>query len=288
MARDTSKGMHWIGHPGSLHPVTDYGMEDVSSDIDVRVSTSMGGGRRVRVSRVRPPRSWSLRIPSAHADDIAHVQVLLTATLPPYQLVTADAQVSNVLTPERSVMRSLLTGSLARAGGWPIVAVGGAWTTITGLNPAAAGGANGLVRIGPCPTPPLWTNRPVTVSVWLATASSSGAYVALEWLDAAGAAVAGTVNGNAVTGMDGLRRSTATGTPPWGAVSCRLGIWRAEVISQPQVTWTPSPIPEWAPGRGADRVVITGASRDTNLAVPDSYALRHGDFNLFLSEVGPL
>lgn len=286
MAHDLSKGMHWIGHPGSLLPIVDRGGESVSDDVEVKASApSLGGGVRVRVSRGRPGRSWSLSIPTAHSDDVGHVRTLQSATLPPYQLVTAHAQVSNVLTPDRSVLRSLLSGSVSLAGAWPI-ADGGGWSTITGVNPAAEGGAEGLVRVGPCPIPPGWTGRKVTVTCKVATNLAAGAYVVLDWLDAAGAQVGTGVNGNAVTGMDALRRSTVTAAPPAGAVSCRLGIAYAEVLAEPQVTWTDEPIQEWSIGEGADRVVITGFSRDTTMAVPDQYALRRSNYSLSLMEPG--
>ena len=287
MAHDLSKGMHWIGHPGSLGPIVDYGMESVQDDVEMQVSTSMGGGRRVAVSRTRPARSWSMSIPNAHADDIGHVRTLLAATLPPYQLVTAHAQVSNVLTPERSVMSDLITPSaLGMAGA--LVKEDGSWATITRTNPAAAGDAVGLVRVGPAPTPPVFTGRPVTISCQLATNNSAGAYVILDWLDAAGAQIGSGVNGNAVTGMDMLRRSSVTATPPAGAVALRIGVAYAEVLAEPQVTWTAAPIEEWSIGEGADRVVISGSSTDTSMAVPDRYALRRSDYSLTLLEMGPM
>lgn len=287
MAHDLSKGMHWIGHPGSLLPIMDYGAESVSDDVEVKASApSLGGGVRVRVSRGRPGRSWSLSIPTAHSDDVGHVRTLQSATLPPYQLVTAHAQVSNVLTPDRSVWRSLMPGSVtvSLAGAWPLA--GGGWSTVTALNPSAAFGNQALVRVGPCPTPPVFTGRKVTISARLGTARTAGAYVILDWLNAAGVQIGAGVNGNAVTGMDALRRSTVTAAPPAGAVSCRLGIAYAEILAEPQVTWTDAPIQEWSIGEGADRVVITGFSRDTTMAVPDQYALRRSNYSLTLMEPG--
>lgn len=285
MAHDMSKGMHWIGHPGSLNPIIDYGEESSQLEIALSVEAGMGGGQRVRVSRERAPRTWSLSIPNAHADDIEHVESLLTALLPPYQLVTAKAQVSNVLTPERSTLQDLDYGTLALAGGWPIADAGGRYTTTTALNPTAAFGNQALVRVGPCPIPPQRANRPVTASALLATGWGAGARVVLDWLDSSGVQIGTGVNGNAVTGVDALRRSTVTAMPVWGAVACRIGIVYAEVISQPQVTWTSAQIPEWSIGKGADRVVPTAFSESTSLAVPDSYALRRGDYSLSLMEV---
>lgn len=290
MSLDMSRGLHWIGHPGALGWIVDRGEESVEDQIDARTKTSMGGGVRARVSRVRPLRSWSLQIPDAHADEVAHLRSLATSTLGPYQLVTAHAQVSNVLTPERAEMMSLITPSagLGLAGGWPIASEsGGGWTTSGRVNPAANGGAQGVVRVGPAPTPPWHTGRKVTVSALLGTSRAGGAYVVLDWLDAAGAQIGTGVAGNAVTGMDALRRSTVTAVPPWGAVACRIGIVYAEVISRPQVTWTDAPVEEWSPGEGADRVVVTGSSRQTSMAVPDNYALRRSTHSFTLLETGP-
>jgi len=276
--------MHWIGHPGSLVPVIDYGSESTSDDFEPQVSTSMSGVRRARVPRGRPPRSWSLSIPAAHNDQMAQLRTLAASTLPPYQLVTAEAQVSNVLTPERSVM-SDSNPALSLGGWWPIAGEYQGGGALTRLNPSAAFGQMAPVYIGPAPVPPVWTGREVTASVLVGTARAEGAQVGLQWLDAAGKLMS-TRWSTRVTGMDGLRRTTATGTPPAGAVACKLIVYYAEVIAQPQVTWTDAPV-EWTVGNGADAVVITGLSRDTDLAVPDDRNLRRGDYSLTLAEVGP-
>lgn len=223
-------------------------------------------------------------MPEAHADDVAHVRSLMTSTLPPYQLVTAEAQVSNVLTPERSVM-SDSNPALSLGGWWPIAGEYQGGGALARLNPSAAFGNQAPVYIGPAPVPPVWTGRNVTASVLVATARVGGAQVGLQWLNAAGGLVS-TRWSAAVTGMDGLRRVTATGTPPAGVVACKLLVYYAEVIAQPQVTWTDAPV-EWTVGNGADAVVITDLSRDTELAVPDDRNLRRGDYSLNLTEVGP-
>lgn len=285
---DYSRGMHWIGHPGALQPVVDYGSWSTTDDLSPIIQESMGGGRRVRVRRHRPPRSWSFSIPSAHADELEPLRTLVTATLPPYQLVTAEAQVSNVLTPEQSTLSSLIQPSsgLGLGGWWPIAGEYEGGGALARLNPSAAFGNAANVFVGPFAVPPVWTGRKVTASVMVATARAEGARVSLQWLDAAGWTVSGAVGGDYVTGMDGLRRSTATGTPPAGAVAGRLLIQYAEIIAQPQATWTDAPV-EWSTGNGADRVVITGLDRDTDLQVPDSRELRRADYGITMTEVGP-
>lgn len=287
MGHDYSRGMHWIGHPGALVPFIDYGSEGVSDEHAPVIQEGMGGGRRVRVPRGRAPRSWKMTIPAAHADDVAHLRTLMAATLPPYQLVTAEAQVSNVLTPERSTLQSLISPSGLALGGWfPIASEYQGGGAMARLNPSAAFGNLAGVWVGPCPIPPIWTGRKVTASAYLATARAAGARVSLQWLAATGATMT-QINGTYVTGMDGLRRSTVTATPPAGAAACRLYIQYAEILAQPQVTWTDAPIPEWSLGNGADQVVPTESSRDTDLAVPDNYGLRRGDYQLAFTEVVP-
>ena len=173
---------------------------------------------------------------------------------------------------------------LGMAGSWPLE--GGERSVVTRTNPNAMFGNSAIVRVGPAPTPPVWTGRAVTASAWPGTARAAGAQVYIEWLDAAGSPLSFSY-GDYVTGMDVLRRSTVTATPPAGAVACRIVIRYAELIAQPQVTWTDHPIEEWSPGNGADMVVVTGLSRDTEFAVPDQYALRRGDYDIKFQEVGP-
>lgn len=281
MNRDMSKGMHWIGHPGSLLPIIDAGEESSQPDPAVSLSRSLGGSVRARVSRKRAPRSWSLSVPNAHWDETSHIEALMLTTLGPYQLVTAKAQVSNVLTPERSVM---LDQALGLGGVWPMET--GEWATTVRLNPSAAFGNVAQVNIGPTPAPPTFTARRVTVSCWLSTARAEGAHAVLYWRDAAGANLPGGVVGNSVTGMDMLRRSTASGTPPAGAVSCMIGVRYAEVLSMPQVTWTDGPV-EWSTGKGADNVVITALPESTSMAAPTSRNFRRSNVGIELQEVGP-
>lgn len=283
MGHDFSRGMHWIGHPGSLVPIIDYGSESPSYDVKVAVSEGMSGAQRVRVPRTRPGRTWDLSIPDAHNDEVAAVETLLVATMPPYQLVTAAAQVSNVLTPERSVMADS-NPALALGGWWPVV--GRDTGALVRLNPSAAFGNSAPVYIGPAPIPPAWTGRSVTVTVLVATARAAGAQVGLRWLNAAGNAVGSVIWSAAATGMDGLRRVHSTGKPPAGAVSCTVVTYYAEVLAEPQVSWTDHPV-EWRPGQGADHVVFTAFGWDTDLAVPEDRNLRRSTFNLALMEPTP-
>lgn len=285
---DVSKGNYWIGHPGSLFPLKDYvGQLDIDEEDEPVFTPLLGGGRRVRVSRTRAARTWSVTIPGAHADEVSNLRTLLTGSMGPFVFVDPWAQVTNVLTPEQSVLKST-SPAISFGGSYPIADTGGTgFAMFARPNPAAAGGAVGSVRIGPAPIPPIWTYRKVTASAYLATARTAGAFVTLRWLDAAGNVVGSSVVGNAVTGLDGLRRSVATGTPPWGAVQCRVDTSYAEVIAQPAVTWTDEAM-EWDAGNGALSVHATITGRSSEYAAPSDRSLRRHDLSFRVYEIGPM
>lgn len=284
---DVSRGMYWIGPPGNLYPLKDYvGVLEVTDEDTTRTTPLLGGGRQVAVSRTRPLRSWRVTIPGAHFDEVANLRELLTATMPPYSWVDPMAQVTNVLTPEQSVLKAT-SPALGFSGAWPISGTGGTeFATVTRTNPSAAFGNIAPVTIGPGPIPPWWAGRKVTVSSYLATSRSAGAYVVLQWLNAAGAPVGSAVTGNAVTGMDGLRRSVATGTPPPGAATFRFTNNYAEVIGRPAATWTDEAV-EWDAGNGATQVYVGEVSRSTEYAAPGDRSLRRVDVSFEVKEAGP-
>ena len=286
--RSTFDQAYWIGHPDTLLPLRGArGSLSVEADEGVTFQTSMSGVVRARVRRKRAPRKWEVSIPAAHPGDIVGLQTLLAATLPPYQWVTPEAQVSNVLTPEQSILSDLIQPSsgLAHGGWWPLRGVYDGPGALSRVNPQAQGGNVAGVFLGPFPVPPAWVGRDVTVAAWLATARTAGARVQLQWLDAAGAQVSGAVRGSFVTGMDALRRSTATGTPPAGAVAGRLYIPYAEVIAQAQASWTPRPV-TWVPGNGAMHTVIEEHSHDVRVAAMGR-GKRVTDVSFTVREVGP-
>ncbi|WP_191564968.1 hypothetical protein [Janibacter melonis] len=287
---DISRGCYWIGYPGNLYPVGDnVGEVGLEHDDEPKITRILGGGISARVNRTRANRTWAVTIPDAEVDDVTNLQALLALGIPSgYAWVTPFAQVTNVLTPEQSMLRSS-SPALALSGAWPIADTGGQKFAIaTRLNPSAAFGNIAPVTVGPCPIPPWWAGRKVTVSSYLATARPQGAYVVLQWLNAAGAPMGTPVQGNAVTGMDGVRRSVATGTPPPGAASCRWTNNYAEVIAQPAGTWTDSPT-TWGVGGGAQRVLVHGLRESIGeWAVANDQSRIREDVSFIVLETGPL
>ena len=288
---DYTRGGYWLGHPGALYPIVDRTDELPVADVDEPLlSTSLGGGVRSRERRNRPGREWRVQISDARVDEIAHVEHLLAATLGPYVWVDPYAQVTNLLLPEESVGNAT-TPPLAFGGAGAMAGRPDRVVTTVRSNSAATFGSVGLVRVGSVPAPPVWSGRKVTASALLSTARSNGAYVVLYWLDGSGSQIGTGDMGNAVTGMDGLRRSTVTAAPKPGAVSCRIGIVYAERIARPQVTWTDGPV-DWGIGAGAHRVTIHSMERTRGLAVPDQggrsmAGMRRTGLAFTVREVGP-
>lgn len=286
---DISKGCYWLGHPGNLNPIADYvGELGVDDDEALKVTPLLGGGQQIRVGRKRALRSWKVSIPDATVADIKPLRTLLASTLPPYVWVDPWAQVTNLLTPEQSVLGST-TPQLPMAGSYYIAGSDlRGWASYR-PNPGAAGGALGAVTIGPAPCPPWWAGRKVTASALLATNRGGGANAVLEYLDGTGNVLAdgGTVNGNYVTGMDGLRRSVATGSVPFGAAACRVRVRYAELIAEPQITWTDIPV-DYDVGNGALQVVVHNQSRSLQWSVPGpDAALRRQDISFQVTEYMP-
>lgn len=276
---DPSMGSFFFGHPGALYPihavVEPY---DVDDDEGLSLSRSLGGGIRARTRRARASRSWGVTIPKAFPQDVINFREIVTTTLGPYVWVDPWAQVTNVLTPEMSTMGSLVSpaaGLPQNGGGWRLVGLDNQWAALTRSNPGKGG-----VWVGPAPIPPSFTGRPVTASIWLA--STTDTRVNLQWLDGSGS-VMSAVQGNIVTGLDGLRRSVATGVPPWGASAARIYVAGSEVLARPAITWTDKAVP-WDVGNGAQQVEVSDASRKITRA--DS-AYRIHDLSFTVTEVGP-
>lgn len=269
----------WIGHPGALYHVhgvvSPYGIEEESEPV---LTKSLGGGVRARTPRARAHRAWKVDIPDVFPQDVANLRTLLTATMGPYVFVDPWAQKTNLLTPEESVLSSVAApaeGLAYGGGGWRLVGLPDQWVPVTRSNPSA-----GVVRVGHAPVPPAWASRTVTASCWLA---GTDAQVRMDWLDGSGNRITPSAFGSQVSGMDGLRRSVASGMPPWGCESVQITALNAEVLAQAAVTWTDAPTP-WDVGNGVQRVIISGLSRSISRA---SDAYRMHDLSFTVTEVGP-
>lgn len=185
-------------------------------------------------------REWSVDLSLLDAAEMSAVDEFVQGAWGPgpFRWVSCAAHDSNVLTPGQSILASLDAGT--------------GMDTATGWSPRSVLGPGAVLLAERVPVIP---GRPVTVAV-----------------DVSGAATLTVVFRNGTGGVVSTQTRTAVGTleqritytAPSVLATARTidvqvsGHTRA---SRPQVTWTADARP-WAPGRGAEQVVIQSGSTD--------------------------
>ena len=227
----------FIGSSGRLVEVPFTASEGTSRDSRVITKVSAEGRRRA-VVRPRTSRSWSVSVNAQTGLEAGPLREFVEGAWGggPWHWVTVEAQHGNLLTPGESILSGV--GSQ-----------GGAVQLPTGWAPRTSV-VSGTAFDGI----PVLPGRPVTLSMHL-TGSAS-----LLLLNASGA----TVGSTGLSGS-GMRRVSATLTPPASAVSARVTV--SGTIARPQVTWTAKPV-EWTHGAGCRAAVVTGYSSDLLTAWP--------------------
>lgn len=195
----------------------------------------------------------------------------------PFVFVSADAPVTNLLTPEQaSCDPAVLNGSApTNSVAGPMLTPDG-WAGRSFMNSTPAQ----LLWFGTGHTPVL-PGQSVTASAYLLGA---GAAVRLYFYDAAGATInshTSTVTATAGT----VVRSHVTRTAPANAVSCRVLAVNATQGARPAITWTAS-LFEWADGQGCTKAVIHGLSRNLVMASREASGGRYSNLSYTITEVG--
>jgi len=203
-------------------------------------------------------RAWSLNAQFADPAESATLQEFTNGSWGrgPFWFVSADASVTNLLTPAAAscdpasvVMSSgaTLLGSppLLTPDGWAARSV---WKDT--VNGAFFGGAV-----------PVLAGRVVTGSAYVA---GSGGFVRLLFLNAAGAVVSQV---DSVAATTAVARRSVSALPPAGAVSARLTVTASvTAAARPAISWTDSVQP-YGDGQGCEKAVVHSVSRDQVLAV---------------------
>ncbi|MNW56936.1 hypothetical protein D3C74_346950 [compost metagenome] len=238
-------------------------------------STTLEGRRKAQV-RQAGRRTWSLQTsdattPAEHSllSQFAHG----VWGAGPFVFVSADAPVSNMLTPEVS------TCGPEAAYGAHVTNVGELYIGNGVYAPRSLLSADpgSPMYFGGVRTPVVAGVR-VTGSAWV---NGAGARVAVFWYNAAGSFI--TSNTSTVTASSGtVVRSYVSALPPVGAVSCVVGGLDTVKAAQPAITWTDSAQP-WALGEGCAKAVVHGVSRDQVLAAPGNV---YSNVSFTVSEVG--
>lgn len=194
----------------------------------------------------------------------------------PFVFVSADAPVTNMLTPaaaasmeNNGITNIMYTGPVNLGkDGWEA-------RSIT-LDDAMGVGA--VFGINAVPLPP---DGVVTGSAYVKGVSAA---LRLYWYDINGAFI--SFNGTTAEDTQGMfKRLSITRTAPEGAVSVRLVTHGVNTATRPAVTWGPH-LYEWADGQGCAKAVIHGVSRSIVMASSDPHGGRYSNASYTITEVG--
>lgn len=169
----------------------------------------------------------------------------------PFVFVSADAPVTNMLTPGAAScdpvagMRSTdrPDGPLFTPDGWAARSIRSTDTSQ-------------VLWFGEKHTP-VFEGQPVTASAYVL---GDNARVRIYWYDAAGSQLSTSTSSVSAT-ASGVVRSWVTATPPVGAVSCRVRGVSTVQGAWPAITWTDQLMPR-SSGQGCDRAVVHSVTKE--------------------------
>lgn len=183
-------------------------------------------------------REWSLEVTGTNAETAELAQLVAGAFGDgPWVFISDEAAVTNVLTPEESMLSGVANAGAADG-------VGG-----VGARSRTGGGPIAIAEACPC-----IPGEPVTVTVDM---SGAAGVLVVQPVNAAGQPV-----GSAVTARPSgelmERVSVVIPALPLGACAVKIQTRGSTTVTRPQVTWTDGPVP-WDMGAGAASVIIEEA-----------------------------
>lgn len=268
----------YLGELGRMVELKSPSSQAVTVDDGTVFEQTLEGRVMAQVRSARR-RSWSVDIGAATPMDLANLLAFAGGEWGkgPFVWVSADAPVTNMLTPEGSLGVSNAAGNAnaLRSGPMNLGADGWAGSSMSAVNPSALMWMDGT-RV------PVLQGQAVTGS---ASVLGVGAKVRLHWYAANGSALA-TVSTSPGSGVGAeARRLHVTATPPPGAASSALSVINAAQATRPAITWTDT-LFDWQPGEGCLKAVIHGLSRQVILALRDPAYGRYANASFTITEVG--
>lgn len=222
-------------------------------------------------------RTWNAGVATATPADVGALAAFALGEWGngPFVWVSADAGVTNMLTPEQSscdpstvaTTGVTVAGPLLTADGW----AGRSFTNAAPATPFYFG----------TQVAPVIPGQSVTASAYLVGA---GAAVIVRWLDSSGVFISG-VTGAAQGVAGSATRCWVTATPPANAASANMQAVNASQGARPALTWTDQLL-GWADGQGCPKAVVHGLSRQLLLALKNPKFGRYTDLSFTITEVG--
>lgn len=267
----------YLGPIGGMVPFEYYkGGLDVSADRPVKSIRTLGG--RVKVQRgPLSRRTWSVSLDHLNPAELSALTALEMGGTPPFVFVEPMARVTNLFSPEQSVlMPGTFSGAGVVAGG--SVNVGGVMAPRSVLH-ASGGTVDFGYRDGVADRPVVVPGVPVTVSAYVRGTGLLG----VSWRDWSGAVISESTA--AYSNATLARSSMVNLVPPANAATVRFWATGMLQAAMPALSWTPA-VQSWAVGRGCNRVILEGLSEGINRVIYAAPDQSRSSLSFTVREVG--
>lgn len=264
----------YIGSLGRMVKLPYVGSQQVQAEERYNFSSTLEGKRKAQV-KPKGPRTWALSADHFRPNEHSLLSQFANGAWGPgpFIFVSADALVSNMLTPEAASCHPDSNSAVWVSGNGPVELPEVGWVPRSFM-----GNGTEPILFGSDYTP---VRRGVRYSV-SAFVFGEGSAVRANFYDANGSLVGGqtsTVTGN----NSGFVRSHISIVPGAGVAGVIVSAVNAAITACPQISEGPgSPLP-WSDGQGCAKAVVHGVSRDQVLAV---YGHTFSNVSFTVSEVG--
>lgn len=266
----------YLGTPGRMVELKCPSSQQLSMEGDPTFQVTLEGRRVAQVPFSTGRRAWQCQLSDASTPaQIAAAMAFANRDWGPgpFAFVSADAPVTNMLTPAGAASSILATAGVTQGG--PVLCSDGTWAAKSLLLNGAPTAYFQSERT------PVLPEKPVTVS---AEVSGAGARVAVSFFTATGTFIA--IVSSPAGGVAGsMRRLSVTADAPATAAVALVAIQNATQATRGVLTWTSEPL-EWSDGQGCTKAILHGASRDLVLASRDPRGGRYSNLSFTVTEVG--
>lgn len=272
--------MIYLGQLGRMIELKCPSSQQVAVEDTTSFKSTLEGRRIAQVSPSAGRRTWQCQLSDASTPgQVGAVMSFLNREWGngPFMFVSADAPVTNLLTPaQASCDPKTFSGASAIAGG-PMKVGSDDWAGRSVMN----SNVTDLLGVAGNAYSPVLPGQRVTGSAYVLGA---GAAVHLYFYDVNGVRI--TSWGSGVLGNNSTAvRSWVTQVAPSNAASARIFAQNAMQACRPAITWTDGLL-DWADGQGCHKAIIHSPSRDLIMASRDPRGGRFSNLSFTVSEVG--
>ena len=267
----------YLGTPGRMVALKCPAGQVLSRDSTFTFERTLEGRVKAQ-AKALSRRQWSVQVSTATPAEVGALAGVAGGEWGrgPFVWVSADAPVTNMLTPEQSLCDPSTLYTAGVIAGGPLNLGADGWAGRSFLNPTPATafyfGQQGA---------PVIPGQSVTASAYVVGA---GAQVRIRWADANDSFISFST-GSAVGVAGSARRASVTAIVPAGAALAEVQALNATQGARPALTWTDEMF-DWSDGQGCPKAVISGLDRKLILALRTPGYGRYADASFTITEVG--